>query len=362
MNSVKKILFISLRADLSGGPKHLNDLLVYFNDNMNKFEIYIAAPENSFFSDKYKNLSSDFFALEHRSFNLFTSFRLLSFCRRNNISLVHSHGRGAGIYSRLLGLFGIKVIHTFHGIHRESDLIGRLKFLFDYFTRHLVDQYICVSRQELQYAITSKLCVNSDVSLVENGINLELINKELETNPQMELISKYGLDVNSILLGVVARNDHVKGIDLLINHFRHFRKTCPEREVALFIVGAGHNGSNENNVFYLGELEAPIEFYNTIDFYVSSSRREGMPISVLEAMACGRPCLLSKVTGHVDLIEDSVSGFLFDAHSPDDFSKKLEKIIVCRSEEFVINAKKALADHHTVQVMGDKTYNLYFSS
>ena len=72
----------------------------------------------------------------------------------------------------------------------------------------------------------------------------------------------------------------------------------------------------ESRVQFLGALDHPREFLHLIDIYVSASQYEGLPIAVIEAMAVGKPCVLSDVPGHAALVPpemlfaiDSAPGF-----------------------------------------------------
>jgi hypothetical protein len=110
------ILEISCRSDYGGGPEQLFEITT----NLKKvFKLYCACPVQQPYFNKITNENVPTFKLPYRKFKIRVFFKLLKWTRTNNITIVHSHGRGAGIYSRLLRLFNrkLKVIHNFHGIH-----------------------------------------------------------------------------------------------------------------------------------------------------------------------------------------------------------------------------------------------------
>lgn len=88
----------------------------------------------------------------------------------------------------------------------------------------------------------------------------------------------------------------------------------------------------ENNVHFLGYRTDIIELLNASDIFVMPSYREGLSRSIMEAMASGLPCLVSKIRGNVDLIEDEVGGFLLPV---DDISVIAEKLKVLASDEIL---------------------------
>ena len=130
-----RILLITARADHGGGPRHILDLLKSFRAP--HFVFFIAAPNQEPYFPQFKNLSHGTLEIPPRSFSVLTLFKLLRFVRLHEVNVVHSHGRGAGLYSRILALLfyfqqrPTRVLHTFHGIHREKSFKGRLKTCLD---------------------------------------------------------------------------------------------------------------------------------------------------------------------------------------------------------------------------------------
>ena len=65
-------------------------------------------------------------------------------------------------------------------------------------------------------------------------------------------------------------------------------------------------------------------FFNKMDVYLSTSVGEAFGLSVAEAMARGIPAVVSRVRGSVDVVEDGVTGFLFDLKCPDEMVRAVE--------------------------------------
>src|SRR6185369_8615729 len=84
----------------------------------------------------------------------------------------------------------------------------------------------------------------------------------------------------------------------------------------------------QQNVTLLGhvartKLEA---YYSTCDLVVLTSKSEGIPLTLMEAMAHGRTVLAPAITGIPELVVDGVTGFLYRPGSIDDFAAKIEAI------------------------------------
>lgn len=85
------------------------------------------------------------------------------------------------------------------------------------------------------------------------------------------------------------------------------------------------------NVHFLGFRNDVKELYEAADCFVMPSFREGLSRSIMEAMAGGLPCVVSKIRGNVDLIENGIGGYLCNPNDAQDFSDALAKLTVDES-------------------------------
>lgn len=347
-----KVLHITSRADIGGGPKHVLDLVQGLN-KLKTVESYIAAPENYHFSYDFKESCKKFISIPHRKFSPITFIKLLYFIKQNEIGILHSHGRGAGVYSRLLSFFGLSVIHTFHGVHAEKSLIGLVKVYLDKILKLCTKQFICVSYDEEMKAKDIGFLHNQKVSVIHNGVNISEINQRR--------IEKQ--DILNVTL--LSRLTYQKGIDLLIHNLRNF----PYKNIKINIYGDGEDdaliknliASNKLNhlITLKGSTTKPLEVLSETDIFLSSSRWEGFPISVLEAMASGLPCLLSNVTGHNDF-SNSVIKF-YDLYDSNDFQSSLSELannydLRCK---LGVRARTEAVNNYSSKLMATRTQALY---
>jgi glycosyltransferase involved in cell wall biosynthesis len=120
------------------------------------------------------------------------------------------------------------------------------------------------------------------------------------------------------VLGTIARFDPVKRLEVLIRALPPLLARVPE--VQLLIVGDGPEGGRlralttrldlGDRVVFPGSLPEAVRVLPLVDLYVTAARREGLPLAVLEAMACAVPVLATRVPGHVDAVEEAVTGRL----------------------------------------------------
>lgn len=308
------VLLITLRSDTGGGPKHVYDLASSLLER--KIKVFIASPDDEPFGRHFSSEFDGFFYLPTRTFSLASFLGLLDYCFSQNIQVIHSHGRGAGIYSRLLKLFGFHIVHTYHGIHVEPTLNGKIKVLVDKILSPLTDSSIFVSDDEKKMAEDIGLTRHSQSYVIYNGIK----------------ISPFIFhDQSRGIIGTLARLTYQKGIDSLLTFFSNFTKTEEGKGVQLHIAGKGEQleyirkliseKKLENQVKLVGETHQPLLFLKTLDVYVSTARWEGLPLSVLEAMNSGVPCVLSPVPGHMRFIS---SGVALSASTEAEFTQQLQ--------------------------------------
>lgn len=343
-----RVLEISLRADRSGGPRHLLSLLRRFPSHI---ETHICAPVNEDLSEELARHSAGFIPCPRRSFSLLVFIRLFFELRKRKIDVIHSHGRGAGIYSRLLGLISrTRVVHTFHAVHVADGLLGQLKDLMDRTLRSAADAYILVSKDELAAASQRRwLTAASLHEVIPNGVDIPP--QSLRRSPS-----------EPVVIGQIARKDSVKGWDILNRLLTSLQKTTDFR----LVVAGLHprdfqpEATLEELSKTLGVLSDPQELFKEIDLYLSTSRNEGLPLAVLEAMACGIPCLLSRVPGHIGLI-DAGAAEGYELNKDAEFLDQIRTLLAdpdrrSRLGEFGRNYVK---QRHSADTMASLTAKLY---
>lgn len=315
-----KILFITVRADIGGGPKHVLDIL----KTNHPIERFIAAPDKEFYSSSFKNYSKGFIPIPHRKFSLKALIHLYLFCKKENITIVHSHGFGAGIYSRLLKIIypKIKVIHTFHGVHPGQ----KAKNILEKILSTLTYKLIFVSQSEFENATNLGIC-NQDASnwaIMPHGIDIDFFKEKLKEAMKLNLPWK---EKKIKILGTLSRLDEHKGNHYLILNMKklppHFKMVVagdgPRKNDLLKLI---KEEKLENRVLLLGELDSPFSLLKSIDIYVSSSKGEGLPYAILESMAAEKPMVISKVSGHLNLGHKEQ---FFSLENPEEYTAKILK-------------------------------------
>ena len=170
--------------------------------------------------------------------------------------------------------------------------------------------------------------------LIEFGITKDIYMTTTKVDDALiedfDINSKTGQVKNILFL---ARVEKAKGVYTAINSFEILQKKYPD--LSLTIVGTGSEfenvkkhieKSNLKNVELTGNLrgDALINKYCQADIYLFPSHHEGMPTTVLEAMAFGLPIITRPVGGLVDFFEEEKMGYLINSHDAHDYVKAIE--------------------------------------
>jgi glycosyltransferase involved in cell wall biosynthesis len=181
-----------------------------------------------------------------------------------------------------------------------------------------------------------ELGVKREVKVIQVGVDTELF------KPNQSLEKKHGKVFTEKCYAIltVARLHKYKGIEYLIVAMRLLRE-MPEAK--LYILGKGVEEENLKSLVKTLDLERKVEFireaipnyempflYRECDVYVQPSIIEPYGIAVLEAMACGKPVVGTKVGGMLDTIKDGETGFLVE---PGNAKEIADRIRILRDED-----------------------------
>ncbi|MGL4501482.1 MAG: glycosyltransferase family 4 protein [Planktothrix sp.] len=170
---------------------------------------------------------------------------------------------------------------------------------------------------------SSSLFKNVRVEVIPNGLDPQTY-QPIDQKVARTLL-KLPLDKQLILFGAVsATSDHRKGFHLLQTTLQRLSKAGWRDQFELLVFGAS-KPSNEIELgfksHYLGKLNDDLSLalvYSAADVFVAPSIQDNLPNTVLEAIACGTPCVAFKIGGMPDLIDHQQNGYLASAYEIDD--------------------------------------------
>lgn len=329
-----RVLHLLVSTTLGGGPKHVFDLIRRLPKE--EFSVVIGAPADGPFFERFRSLGVEVAELPLNQLRPWTLAAVGRLVRDHRIQVVHSHGKGAGLYGRLVGWWtGVPALHTFHGIHYSHYPPG-LRQLYLSLERRLARlsyAVIHVSESQAREAEKLGLADPERSRVVVNGIDAKEVRALAEHAPLSR--AALGLPTETQILGCVARFDQVKGLDVLLESLRRLAGRYPK--LCLVLAGSGAREGQlrkrvaraglAERVRFTGSLDDPPRLFPALDLYVSASRGEGLPLSLLEAMACGLPVVATRVTGHVDVVVDGMTGFLTHPGDPEALAMHVARLL-----------------------------------
>ncbi|MGH7347450.1 MAG: glycosyltransferase [Candidatus Rokuibacteriota bacterium] len=363
-----RVLELLTTTALGGGPRQVGHLVRHLPTD--EFAASVAGPWDRGLAGELQALRIELAALALDSLGGFplTLRRTLSLVRSTKADVVHTHGKGAGLYGRLAArLAGAAAVHTFHGIHYEAySRAGQRAYLaLERRLARITHTVINVSSSQAAEALALGVARPDRNVVVVNGIDAD----ELAARAPVARAS-LGLAEEAQVLGCVARFDPVKRHDLLVRAFALIARRRPN--VSLLLVGDGPerarldalaaaHGIARGRIVDPGELAWTSNPYPSMDLYVTASRKEGLPLAPLEAMASGLAVVATDVPGHRDVVENGATGLLVPEDDDAALAGALESLLddPVRRRRMGQAGREVVRRDFTIRSMVAKTADVY---
>jgi len=317
-----RILELIVSTGFGGGPTHVLELVRHLPRP--EFAATVAGPAGGPYGGLFVESGVPFVDIRTDRLAIRPFLEVLRLIRRDGIDLVHSHGKGAGLYGRLAARrAGIPAIHTFHGIHHADYPagLGRAYLGLERGLARITQAIVHVSESQALEAAGLGLAPAERSHVIVNGIDAARVAGAAMTREAARQALQ--LEPEALVIGTVARFDPVKALDTLLRAFAIVAAAQPDARMVL--LGDGPEASRlrslaaalgiESRVRFPGFIAGASRLLPAFDLYGSASRKEGLPLALLEAMACGLPVVATRVPGHMDVVEQGVTGLLV---APDD--------------------------------------------
>ena len=182
-------------------------------------------------------------------------------------------------------------------------------------SNRLVKRVVCNSEANRSYLVSHGIVRADKVEVTCNGIVAERFDKKGNT---YGLRLTLGLDPSCLIVGTVTHLDRFKDPHTLLKVAAHVCRQSPD--VRFVVVGSGpleaeirsliESWGLSERVLLLGERDDVAELLQVMDVFVLTSRYEGMPNAVMEAMAARRPCVTTDAGGSGELVVHGSTGFV----------------------------------------------------
>ncbi len=275
---------------------------------------------------KKKELNTIIFEAQGR-FNFSTVREVLNFVKKNQIKIIHTHNYKANFIGFWVTLLSpIKWVSTIHGWANIDTKLRWYEFL-DGIILRFTNKLICVSQSNYN-ALLHKRYAKERLAVISNGINL---NDYFKTNPDAYLKESLGIQSNDLVIAIVGRLSPEKGHSILIKAFNKIAMSYPNMKCLIIGDGPLRNDIEKHindlklnsRIIFTGIRKDMPPIYNICNILINSSYTEGLPLTILEAMACSVAVIATDVGAVSQVIEDQINGLLI---KPGDWNLLAEKI------------------------------------
>lgn len=256
----------------------------------------------------------------------------------DDFDIIHCNTPVGGVLGRLAARKArkkknTKVIYIAHGFHFTHKGPYRDWFMFypvEKVLSRITDALITINREDYNLALAKFKAKNT---YYVRGIGVDLKKCEECSPNKLEVRKKFGIKENDILLVSIGELTKRKNHKTVIRAMAQLENS----NVHYIIVGSGEKKQElkalakslglEKRVHIPGFSDNVYEILKSGDIFCFPSKREGLPVALMEAMASGLPVVASKVRGNRDLIVKKKGGFLYAPDDVEGFARGIQRLI-----------------------------------
>jgi len=250
----------------------------------------------------------------------------------------------------------------------------KLKWIYDVFIGHALlrdaSKVIALSRVEAEQ-YRSMGVPDEKIAIIPNGIDLS---EYANLPPRGAFKKKFSIPEDKKVILYLGRIHKIKGIDILIEAYAYLRKEMGCKDAVLVIAGPDDGYLNEaraladslgvsDSVMYVGPLYGrdKLAAYVDSDLCTLPSRYETFPMTLLEAYACGKPVVVSRVGGLEDLVKDGETGLLFEPGNVKQLAKSIFNLLNGNdaAKEMGLKGKNFVRENFTIKKVVERLERVY---
>jgi len=333
LNRRYRVLHVIDSLGLGGAQSVLINLLRYADRSLFELDVATMSGQGVYW-DRVKALGVPVHSLSFsRSVPVYLPSMIIM-CLKRRYDIVHTHLIGANAIAKpLAALCGVKIrINHDHCNDKTSDP-KRWVPIVNKISNRLSTHVIAVSQSTRDYLVEHERMPQDRVTTIHNGIDLEVFRPRPEQRAAAR--QHLGLPMDAFVVAGIGRLSYQKNFSLFIDVAA---AVAAQRPTAYFLIaGTGPEEQQlrdratrlgiDQRLRFLGYVDDMAKLYPAVDALLLTSRYEGLPITILEAMATGTTIVSSMLDGIAEIMRDGEDGALVLPTDVDGFVRRLCELI-----------------------------------
>lgn len=289
--------------------------------------------------------------------------RLIKFTREEKIDVLHAHTRITQVLAYWAGKFtGVPVVTTCHGFYKIR--LGR-RLLPAWGERA-----IAISEPVGKHLAEDFHVPAERIRVVNNAVDIKLLDEQYRRHSNEAVKKDFGFAKEDRVIGIVARLVNDKGHEYLLRAAAELYRDFPD--IRVLIVGDGRErpiledlakalGIKDRVVFTGNITDVSMALAAMDIFAFPATWREGFGLSIVEAMTCGKPVIVTNIWALNSLIQNEVTGFLVEPKSVSALADAIRKLLEDPALRRLIgeNAREAVERLFTIERMAAEIAGVY---
>ncbi|WNC72545.1 glycosyltransferase [Thalassotalea psychrophila] len=363
-----KILHVTFDMCIGGTEQVIKNIIQGCDNSQFEMAILcIESPLGPFAKELQENGITIFELNRKPGFDVNLIFRIRDIIKNHNFNLLHCHQYSPWVYGACAAILTkSQVIFTEHGrFYPEKSSFKRK--LVNPLLNIITAQITAISNATKQALVVHEGIREKNIKVIYNGIKPI----KVDSANAKALRQSLKIDDKQTVLGTVARLDPIKNHIMMLKAFSQLLKTHPN--TILLIVGDGEEKANltklsrqlkiNNKVFFTGYIEQPNDHIGIMDIFLLSSYSEGTPITLLEALSIGKPCVVTDVGGNPEIIHHDINGLICASNDHINFAESICAIVddPDKYSKYSTLGKERFKRSFSIKTMAD-AYEYFYSN
>lgn len=369
------ILYVIATLELGGTEFQLARLLKALNRNQYKPFLCCTVGSGPL-EEQVKELGIPIFILKKKNkFNFTVVFDIVRIIKENKIDVIHSFLFASNFWARLAGILASAkvIIASERSAYKKPQVI-----IYDRILSHFTDSIICNSEAVKQFQIETEKINPKKLDVVYNGLDVSEFDSRYENSLKKadEYRKKLNIDKKDFVIGNICRITPEKNLELWLETAA--KVAAQKKNVKFILVGGANPNIGEevpyrnkilgmldslnlkNNVILTGYSHDVTQELALMNLFFLSSKIEGFPNVVMEAMAAGKPVIATSAGGTKELV-NLETGVIIENNNPEIFSGAIIELLEDKEkmEQMGKAGRKRLEEKFSAEKLAQDTVGIY---